>query len=544
MKGDSKVTVEMTVGPEPAAATNLSISTPASQSQPTAQPSQGFEIQYPEHIQSAKARKLHKDKVLRSLPETLVSDYSGPEENRVRCNVLFYTQYPTAWHTALCQTYPHIKKNGISKGRQISILEDSDSSNAILTVNIYHTGTVMVQGTEASLGQFELGFQPLKNQAEKHKQEPEYKTLEPEPEPNSAPASEAPPPAHYTPSSPKVYSSIRTLRDSLAVLEQEFTQFREDTLANCSSHTQQANSEVASLLRQHRCEMQELRSAMRHLEEDNQALRTEHRRCSTPPHVDTHTSTLSPNTPKTSKPTGQHNEADVIILCDSNGKYLNESRLFPGRKVIKLCCPTTQTALELLSEQRLGHAKHVLIHTGTNDLSTRRIDVAKALKQVAAKATQEYPAAKVTISTLLPRTDVPQRIIHSINAEVSRGCALLPNVHLAHHRDIRHYHLYDQVHLNKEGVKMFARVLKDTALGRTSTSNYSDKRNPAIHRRPPPPPHSTQPPPAHAAQHWQRAEPAATPRPATQLRCSDSRSRKQSTWGTESDKGHAQLYML
>ncbi|KAJ8336636.1 hypothetical protein SKAU_G00378560 [Synaphobranchus kaupii] len=425
--------------------------------------------------------------------------------------------------------------------------------------------------------------------------------------------------------SPKVYSSIRTLRDSLAVLEQEFTQFREDTLANCSSHTQQANSEVASLLRQHRCEMQELRSAMRHLEEDNQALRTElHRvkeelakadqrshslqrdmeglkhtlhniqlppihthatspsanthtappthtsapctqthtpttpsktdidptpsitvtQCSTPPHVDTHTSTLSPNTPKTSKPTGQHNEVDVIILCDSNGKYLNESRLFPGRKVIKLRCPTTQTALELLSEQRLGHAKHVLIHTGTNDLSTRRIDVAKALKQVAAKATQEYPAAKVTISTLLPRTDVPQRIIHSINAEVSRGCALLPNVHLAHHRDIRHYHLYDQVHLNKEGVKMFARVLKDTALGRTSTSNYSDKRNPAIHRRPPPPPHSTQPPPAHAAQHWQRAEPAATPRPATQLRCSDSRSRKQSTWGTESDKGHAQLYLL
>ncbi|KAJ8383223.1 hypothetical protein SKAU_G00040010 [Synaphobranchus kaupii] len=318
--------------------------------------------------------KLHKDKVLRSFPETLVSDYSGPEENR-----------------------------------------------------------------------------PLKKQAEKHKQKPEYKTLEPEPELNSAPASEAPSPAHYTPSSPKVYSSIRTLRDSLAVLEQEFTQFREDTLANCSSHTQQANSE------------------------------------STPPHVDTHTSTLSLNTPKTSKPTGQHNEADVIILCDSNGKYLNESRLFPGRKVIKLRCPTTQTALELLSEQRLGHAKHVLIHTGTNDLSTRRIDVAKALKQVAAKATQEYPAAKVTISTLLPRTDVPQRIIHSINAEVSLGCALLPNVHLAHHRDIRHYHLYDQVHLNKEGVKMFTRVLKDTALGRTSTSNYSDKRNPAIHRRPAPP---------------------------------------------------------
>ncbi|KAJ8349097.1 hypothetical protein SKAU_G00276860 [Synaphobranchus kaupii] len=157
----------------------------------------------------------------------------------------------------------------------------------------------MVQGTEASLGQFELGFQPLKKQAEKHKREPEYKTLEPEPEPISAPASEAPPPAHYTPSSPKVYSSIRTLRDSLAVLE--------------------------------------------------------------------------------------HSSGRTLWLTAA----ATHSRLTVSRN-----CP--------------GTAKHVLIHTGTNDLSTRRIDVAKALKQVAAKATQEYPAAKVTISTLLPRTDVPQ----------------------------------------------------------------------------------------------------------------------------------------
>ena len=445
--------------------------------------------------------------------------------------------------------------------------------------------------------------------------------------------SEAAPPAHCTPSSPRVYSSLRTLRDSLAVLEQEFTQFREDTLANGSSHTLQANSEAAGLLTQHRGEMQELRAAMRHLEEDNQALRTELRRVreelakteqhsqslhrdmeglkhtlhhlqlpsththaaspstdtpththaaspstaspstdtpththaaspstdthtaptthtstetnnttstdtpttpprantnptppstdtqSTPPHVNAHSSTPSPQTPRASRPTG---EADFIILCDSNGKYLSEKRLFPGRNVTKIRCPTTRTALDLLSDQRLGSAKHILIHTGTNDLSTGRTDVAKALKQVAAKATQKYPAAKITVSTLLPRADVPQRVIHSINAEVSRSCALMPNVHLAHHRDIRHHHLYDQVHLNKEGVKMFAKVLKDTALGRTSTSNHRENSRIPGPRPRPPPPHgapSPRPPmqrsPGSMTSLQQR--PPAPPRPAPPL---------------------------
>ena len=147
------------------------------------------------------------------------------------------------------------------------------------------------------------------------------------------------------------------------------------------------------------------------------------------------------------------------------------------------------TCARPVPDQRLGSAKHILIHTGTNDLSTGRTDVAKALKQMAAKAPQKYPAAKITVSTLLPRSDVPQRVIHSINAEASRSCALLPNVHPAHHRDVQHHHLYDQVHLNKEGVKMFAKVLKDTALSRTSTSNHRENRRIPGPRPRPPPPH-------------------------------------------------------
>ncbi|KAJ8391988.1 hypothetical protein AAFF_G00082980 [Aldrovandia affinis] len=144
-----------------------------------------------------------------------------------------------------------------------------------------------------------------------------------------------------------------------------------------------------------------------------------------------------------------------------------------------------QTALGLQSEQRLNNAKHILIHTGPNDLSTSRIGVAKVLRQVAAKVTPDNPAAEVAISTLLHRLDVPQQVIHSINTEVSLGCALLPNIHLAYYRDIRHHHLYNWVHLNKERVKMFAKILIDTALGRSSTSVHSEMRKPGTRLQPP-----------------------------------------------------------
>ncbi|MGH0176455.1 UNVERIFIED_CONTAM: hypothetical protein FKN15_072776 [Acipenser sinensis] len=85
-------------------------------------------------------------------------------------------------------------------------------------------------------------------------------------------------------------------------------------------------------------------------------------------------------------------------------------------------------------------------------------------------AARELPRSKVIVSPLLPQADVPHHIIQGINMEVSPGCALLPSMHLAQHRHIRLCHMYDQLHLNKEGTKLFAKSLKDTALDRELTN--------------------------------------------------------------------------
>ena len=78
------------------------------------------------------------------------------------------------------------------------------------------------------------------------------------------------------------------------------------------------------------------------------------------------------------------------------------------------------------------------------------------------QANKEFPDTCIVISTLLPRTDIPPHVIHDINMEIRRGCAILPNIHLALHPTIGTWDLYDGFSLHKEKVKIFAKTLKDT----------------------------------------------------------------------------------
>lgn len=128
-----------------------------------------LEIIYPAEVKSTKDKKKMKEMILRENPEILLSDYSGPEDNRVRCNLLFFTEHPSAWHTTLSSAMTCTRKGGISKGRQLTLEGDNDTK---LIVNLYHNGTVMVQGPETSLNEFQRNFgtqqTPTLTQAQEH----------------------------------------------------------------------------------------------------------------------------------------------------------------------------------------------------------------------------------------------------------------------------------------------------------------------------------------------------------------------------------------
>ncbi|XP_078023017.1 uncharacterized protein LOC144462725 [Epinephelus lanceolatus] len=202
----------------------------------------------------------------------------------------------------------------------------------------------------------------------------------------------------------------------------------------------------------------------------------------------TPSSTSSPQTstsPHSTRPAQQREKTDIVLLIDSNGKFLNEKKLFPTHKVAKIWCPNTHQAIDLLSEERLGSPSHIIIHTGTNDLRSQQERVSESLKRVIEKASTTFPNSRVVISTLLPRKDFHPDTIHRINNSLSRDCARRPNVHLAHHPTLDISCLYDHVHLFKSTVPIFALTLKSVALNRDqstarrkSTSAHNPHRTP------------------------------------------------------------------
>lgn len=177
-----------------------------------------------------------------------------------------------------------------------------------------------------------------------------------------------------------------------------------------------------------------------------------------------HSSSPPPSHPSQSQP-------QIILLMDSNGKFIDENKLFPRKNIKKIWCPNTQKALELLCEEQLGSPSHIIIHTGTNDLRAQRERVATALINVTEKASSNFPNSKIILSTLLLRSDFHPDTIRHINARVSRDCALKPNVHLAQHPTLNLSSLYDHVHLHRRrAVPIFAKTLKDIALNRSSSA--------------------------------------------------------------------------
>lgn len=132
---------------------------------------QGCEILYPSHITTVKAKKAFKLKVLQESPETVIADFTITEKGKVKSNLLFFTHNPKAWQSTFTEAFMHIKKNGISKGRQITVYEDEYKTCPMFTINIYNNGTVMVQGSENCLDNFQNNFQKMKEEAEKEAKE-------------------------------------------------------------------------------------------------------------------------------------------------------------------------------------------------------------------------------------------------------------------------------------------------------------------------------------------------------------------------------------
>lgn len=166
-------------------------------------------------------------------------------------------------------------------------------------------------------------------------------------------------------------------------------------------------------------------------------------------------------------------KTNIVILCDSNGKYLNLKKLCPGRTTSYSRCHTIKQGIEIIESSHFDSPQIILLHTGTNDLE-RTISANQLTSEITdlIKTTAEkYPSSKILYSSLLPRRDVTNDEISKINTSIEKRCSRLPNVHLIDHANLmQQVVLHDLKHLNQHGVKLFAKNLKNAIHGRRQTT--------------------------------------------------------------------------
>ncbi len=458
-------------------------------------------ITYPYKATNEILKKKHKEKLLKDRPETLYSDlYKNGEVS----NIIFYTEDPEAWHSAIRQHYPTVIRKGISNGWKLQVKEEDDSeSDVMITANLYKNGTVMIQG---NLKKFEKDFLQIKRKAQLNKTSPN--TLK-QPENTSISTHQATNEQSRDDSEDisLLHSIINDMKEKFREMELELVQLREEVhgavqqtdptekeedyrkdIAMLKEEIQELKNQKEEYNKQlsvMREELRELREDRRKTSENGKQLAAlKEQLTETIEELQSLEQTPPPTTtainPGSAPPPDSYSQTQpqIVLLMDSNGKFVDEKKLFPRRNVTKIWCPNTQKALELLCEEQLGSPSHIIIHTGTNDLRAQQERVATALVNVAEKASSNFPNSRIILSTLLLRSDFHPDTIRHINARVSRDCALKPNVYLAQHPTLNLNSLYDHVHLHRRAVPIFAKTLKDIALSRSSSALQRPRGHP------------------------------------------------------------------
>ena len=125
-----------------------------------------------------------------------------------------------------------------------------------------------------------------------------------------------------------------------------------------------------------------------------------------------------------------------ILLCDSNGKFLDKRKRFPPREDFTFCRSPTITQVRTILDcdeinQESGHPQLILIHSGTNDLTlaTPIDDFISDISVLITQASTMFPKSKIIYSTLLPLADIPPPTMSKINMKLIDSLSTQPNVH-------------------------------------------------------------------------------------------------------------------
>jgi hypothetical protein len=163
---------------------------------------------------------------------------------------------------------------------------------------------------------------------------------------------------------------------------------------------------------------------------------------------------------------GQSRNAEVIFICDSTGKHIDQNRFYGIKKVYQVKSPTAEYSRELLSSSKsLDSVETCIIHQGINDLADKCPveTLCNNLKDLLCQANEIYPKADIIYSEIICTNDCPwKNTVVSVNNDMKQFCVDHNFIYCTHrsHRFNSNWFV-DHKHINDEsGTKVFVSELQ------------------------------------------------------------------------------------
>ena len=114
-------------------------------------------------------------------------------------------------------------------------------------------------------------------------------------------------------------------------------------------------------------------------------------------------------------------KCDIIILMDSNRRFISKKGLSPNQKVYMVPCGSINQAKEILSNPVFFGQHTFVLHFGVNDLETMSSqESCKNMHDVLLLCKEKFKTTKVIVSGITPRKD-------ELNSEVKLADQLIMN---------------------------------------------------------------------------------------------------------------------
>ena len=185
-----------------------------------------------------------------------------------------------------------------------------------------------------------------------------------------------------------------------------------------------------------------------------------------------------PQLDKSQKFTQDYQDCDIVLLMDSNRRFIDTNRLFPGKKVLTIPCGSITAAFDIIDNPYFKGMDALFIHTGVNDVENDLLDaktIADHLTKVVLNAREKFPETKLFLSEVTPRSDSLNEKILKINSLLINCLFNISNLKLVIHSNLAdQIYFYDDKHFNRyKGIPSLARNLQSCYFNRNQISTHS-----------------------------------------------------------------------